>query len=861
MGIRFLKLIKRIGLGHDERGLSLVELMVAMSILSIGVLGFIAAFGGITKSMHISRAKTLANNLVQEKVENLKNVPYYKLAITTAAAADNDFSPALYYDPHNYDIETIKIGGITFYRYAIVFMAEVTNGDITSVALNYPDTGMKAISVYVKWLQNGVWKYRTIDNVYENPIVDPLLASVYGQVTDGTNAVSGALVSIIENPDWKDTADANGSYSIAAAPGAYTLKASSAGYESATVTGVDLTSTTVPLTNIAISEIATGTVAGILWLNNGLVISQIVTSTTTVSDNATSVDVEYVELFNPTTYPINIGVTGGPKDHTLNYTDEDGGGDDFADSDFNWVHITTFVGSGQYYLFANASYFHILGEWVYADAYTTTDGQNAMNPHEAGNLTLTRVSDGENVDIVGWSDDDDTPPADEGTGIPDPSCGDGPGIGLQMVRVSSPLLTSNTYGRAYDSNDNQDDFEYPTSDCTALTWFRWKPHSSTTSAQTVIAGKPGLGANATADDTMGASATAFDMGITSNALTLSVALFEMTGVATGTWTVIVASGTYLEDVDDVVVTQSALTPIPNATTSPSWKVANHFALFLDSATVKGFVRGTVTDINGAGLAGIEIVAGGVPKTTVSGGTYFVATSTGTISVIANSNNANSQYVEAITQAAVTTGQLTTQDFILTEGGTITGFTSSDGTSVMPNIEVAASLNGAQAGLSTSDSAGVFYIRNLTTGTYSVAPVLDPMETYSPAAISAAVTPSVTVHVGTFTISGALGTLVGSVTNNGETITSGALIVASQDAIGTSPPDIVASSSPAQTPIYSGSSLADGSYALEMRGSGTTYNVSVFVPVISGASVSVTTKTYSGITMTANTETTLNITLP
>src|SRR5690242_2373173 len=84
------------------RGATLVELMVAVGILSIGILGFFGAFRFITISLHVSRTRTLATNLAQEKIESLKNVSYYALLITTASSVDNNFTPGIVYDNSNY---------------------------------------------------------------------------------------------------------------------------------------------------------------------------------------------------------------------------------------------------------------------------------------------------------------------------------------------------------------------------------------------------------------------------------------------------------------------------------------------------------------------------------------------------------------------------------------------------------------------------------------------------------------------------------------------------------------------------------------------------------------------------------------
>src|SRR5690348_2536666 len=94
-------------------GMTLMELMVAAFILSIGVLAAVGSFKYITTSLQISKSRTLANNLVQEQIEKLKNLSYYTLLVTTYTnSGDARFSPALIYDEGNYPPEPIIEGGI-----------------------------------------------------------------------------------------------------------------------------------------------------------------------------------------------------------------------------------------------------------------------------------------------------------------------------------------------------------------------------------------------------------------------------------------------------------------------------------------------------------------------------------------------------------------------------------------------------------------------------------------------------------------------------------------------------------------------------------------------------------------------------
>ena len=865
---------------RSRRGVTLVEVMVAASILSISILAFVGAFQYISKSIRVSRARMLAVNLAQEKIENLKNNAYYKVQLTTTSAVNNDFSPPVYYDTVNYPLETITIGGINFLRGVYVSMTYPDENQIIwSTGADYPDTGLKWIEVIVMWKEGNVWKKLSLNNVYENTVVNPLTANVKGRATlDGSVAIDGVVVTVLENPDWTDTAGTNGSYNLAAQPGAYSLRASSAGYYDATVADVSLTTGTSVTVNFQLQAIATGSVSGNIWLNTGLVISQVVTATSTEVGECGTKSVEYIELFNPTTYAINIGVTGGAKAHKVNYYDEDGGGDNKTDAQFDFTHIATYVPAGRYYLISNASFFFISDGWINADAHYYDAGcafNNYLSVGEAGTVELVRAADNVVVDTLGWADDDDNAPYKEGTQIPDAGggfCPDGPGDGNQFVRISSPATAISTYGRAYDSNNNKVDFNYPAMTCIAWAsasehYFYWAPTNSTTTAKPVITGKPAIGADITAADLLGPATRAYTVnkvvsyGAVGNQ-NVPYAYFQLNGVSTGTWSVLLASGAYRETIDDVVVDVAAETSIPNAATSPVWRTANHIGVSMDTQTTGGYVTGVVKAGNGTALSNINVLAGGSSKITGSNGRYFAEVSTGTVILIVNPNNSNSAYVENIETLTVGEGEVVTANVTLIQGGIFQGYITTDGNSILPNIMVTASQGGVEYGSGTSDSSGNFYIRNLTTGTYVVAPVMDPMDTYSPLSLSSAVVQGQTVFIGTFTITGATGKLTGTITKGGARVTTGALILASTATLPASPVAIVASSAPAQSVIYGANSKADGTYEIEVRGSTVTkYNLSVYVPVLAGAGVTISTITYSNVEIHAATSTSKNLVLP
>lgn len=850
-------------MAHNARGVTLTELMVAVAILSVGILGFFGAFRFITKSLHISRTRTLATNLAQERVEALKNLTYYELLITTSSGIDTSFSPGLVYDNTNYPPETVSIGGVAFTRYTFVALAQIDGDVISTVTYTFPDTGMKQVKVHIIWSDEGVKKKWTLNNLLENPNVNPLDSSFSGTITKtGGAALPGAVVMVEQNPDWNSSSDSSGNYAFRVYHGSYTIRASSAGYYDGVSPVTGTTAGSNSTANITLTSIGSGTVTGIAWINSSVVVSQVVAETNTVCGDGLSHDVEYIELFNPTPNAIAIGQTGSyPKSVSVNYYDENPAfnRDDMLGG-FDFVHVTTYVPAGKYYLLANCTSFVAAGSWIEADAYYGTLFDNIVRKDKAGGIQLAN-SAGTPIDTVGWEDNNNAAPVYEGNYLPLGQGGqDGIDEGNQVVRVSSPgasQAANSTYGKAYDSDNNENDFLYPYSGFSGIAY---PPRNTSSAAQTVITGKPAIGAFISASDPFSGSTQTYSATVASATLSLSYARFDLVGVTTGTWSLVIASGSYYAQIDSVTITQGASTGAPNGATSPSWTLADYSSVKLASSALGGFLEGRVTNLSAVPLSGIQVLAGGTNKTTGVNGAYFAAVASGPVMVIANPNNANPSYIQQITMPTVNTGQITTQNFILSLGGSLQGYLTT-GTTPLPNYIVTANIGGSQYGSGASNTTGIFTIRNLSTATYTVAPVLEAGQDSSPNSITATVSSTGTVFVGTFTVTGAFGSIAGTVTNSGSPVTSGALILASTATIPSTPASIAASSSPALIPLYAVSSKADGTYVLPVRG-GSTYNLSVYVPTIqTDGTVSVTTKTYSSIVVSPSQTTTRDVAIP
>ena len=110
-------------------GLTLVELMIAVSLLAIISLGMVGVFGNISKAIQFSKQRSFGcTNLCQEQMQILKQKAFNKVLITTSTAYLTSFTPQIPYDSGYYPPEIILQGGIYFTRYTYVQVADENSG-------------------------------------------------------------------------------------------------------------------------------------------------------------------------------------------------------------------------------------------------------------------------------------------------------------------------------------------------------------------------------------------------------------------------------------------------------------------------------------------------------------------------------------------------------------------------------------------------------------------------------------------------------------------------------------------------------------------------------------------------------------
>src|SRR5262249_30882738 len=132
------------------RGLSLVELMVAVAILGGVLIGMLGILQIMEKGILASKSRTLVTNAINEELEILKSIPYDHLQVTT----QNDLTIYGYDNTYYRPDLNLSIGGMLFNRYVTV---RKVYEDATKATVNVnptnPDTGLKKIEVLVTWTE------------------------------------------------------------------------------------------------------------------------------------------------------------------------------------------------------------------------------------------------------------------------------------------------------------------------------------------------------------------------------------------------------------------------------------------------------------------------------------------------------------------------------------------------------------------------------------------------------------------------------------------------------------------------------------------------------------------------------------
>lgn len=788
---------------QDSQGFSLVELMIAVSILAIFFLAAISAFFGIGRGIFVSKTRTIATTLAQEKIESLKDISYPRLLVTT----DSDLT-TYGYDNTYYPPETISVSDISFTRRVVIHkVREKSDGKLEEVSPTSTDTGLKKIKVTVIWTDRGEEKSLSLSNLQGNPDRKATDSTFSGTVyKSGGGTIDGAKVYIEENLNWETFSDTDGTYSLRVSSGTWHLKASKPGYWEQTSAARNIGKSETKTLDFTLTEKAKGNAYGFAYLCDHLVISEVCARWSETDSR------EYIELYNPTTWTWTLNSS------TLKLKRIKSNGD-----------LKEIVPSYLNNTLAPSKYFLFLGS---TDGSTTTaSGVLADATYYAeieANDQGIAIQDGYGlgIDTASWSGSLET--------------------GFCQERYSYPSGIIPGYGNAYDTDRNVD---FSTAEL--------NPENSSTS-ESPISGTPARGAVVTANDGLSSQAIASTTGFW--CLTNIATGTWKIAISTGSYYSEISSVTILANVNTGVPNGSTSPSWQRV----NWSALVLSSLTTDGF-ISGKVNsgasiiGTIWVNAGTSYSTVDN-ATGIYWLSVSSGSYEV-----TINPTSPTERYNSYYTTYTTATIqVSPGQITRiPEVTLSAAGVVRGKVTSNGTDPLPNIIIAAyDRNDYQVTTEISDSLGEYSFSQLPTSgnTYRIKPELEAGETSSPESISVDVQQGQTQTISPFTILSAYGKIAGTVKENNELIKTGVLIMATTTTISSEPPTINHTLRKSGLYYYATISKSDGSYELSLRGSAATYNVYAWYTKLSGATP-ITTRKNGTANVSAGQTATLNFAWP
>lgn len=149
----------------NKEGFTLIEIMIAMTIFSIGILGVAAmqihAIGGNASSSGLTVASTVA----QDRIENLLTLNYTNPLIndTNGDGTNQDLnSDGVDDDGGNFGLDVLAApDGFAQYSGPAGFQYNIS----WNVAVNFPFTDTKTIRVNVGWVENGRTRLVTLSSI------------------------------------------------------------------------------------------------------------------------------------------------------------------------------------------------------------------------------------------------------------------------------------------------------------------------------------------------------------------------------------------------------------------------------------------------------------------------------------------------------------------------------------------------------------------------------------------------------------------------------------------------------------------------------------------------------------------------
>jgi len=132
---------------NDKRGFTLIEVLVAISILAIGLIGVAGLSGTAWRSLNLSQTTTQGINLAQDRIEALQTVPFGNLEVTGATCTGPSGPVSRPQYTCTPTVATIPFGDREYtWSYTVTHIDVDNNG----IALPTRD-GLKRVDVTVTW--------------------------------------------------------------------------------------------------------------------------------------------------------------------------------------------------------------------------------------------------------------------------------------------------------------------------------------------------------------------------------------------------------------------------------------------------------------------------------------------------------------------------------------------------------------------------------------------------------------------------------------------------------------------------------------------------------------------------------------
>ena len=135
--------MKKLSRNKSDDAFTLVEIIVAIAILSVGLLSIASLVTTVIRGNAKSRRMTTAITLAQTKIEELKNLDYGNSELEDSNTGNNSSLTSTSSTDHSEaDIDAEGEAGGIYTR-------------IWNVADDTPSTNMKTITVIIKWEEKG----------------------------------------------------------------------------------------------------------------------------------------------------------------------------------------------------------------------------------------------------------------------------------------------------------------------------------------------------------------------------------------------------------------------------------------------------------------------------------------------------------------------------------------------------------------------------------------------------------------------------------------------------------------------------------------------------------------------------------